>query len=552
MGRSVKIKKRLRSSNVRELRKPLRMWIVCSPGKDLKKARSEAIQLCEYLDTIQINKQPFIDVDINVDVSPETIKEKIKSYDIVHFVGHARYFHDNPENSGWTINEKIFQAKDIDRMAGGVPMPFMVFSNACQSAKTEAWHYDNKTHHKSYGLANSFMLSGVKHYIGTTCDIGDDMAYSFALSVYQSLMQGNSVGHSVKKARNILMAKSSPDVSWASYILYGDPTVKYIQTRGNSTSPPPPPPPPPQPQPQSPLSHMPNSKKNFISIGICIALFLCFMIIYFKDKPPKQLQIDPSVLKIFIDLEKEKEQTISQLLDKIGQNIDSYQEIEPQKVDEWTSKPFRLAIVIGDSLRSLMNYGLDEYLASVIESEIQNYPRIKLLDRMSLDDVLKELEIANSKLVNPANRLKPDLLPAKYLLKVKVQLTDNLIKVMLRLRKTITIELLHSSHIHLDTDQYLFDQKEVCTDELIDFIKKEYPIRGRITTITNKNIQANIGFQVGVKTNQIYKLIDKGTLLKSYTVTNQSSYFMIYKGNDELKEGDKIIYVENDTPFKKK
>ena len=80
-----------------------------------------------------------------------------------------------------------------------------------------------------YGMANAFLLSGVRHYIGTVWEVQDEPSAAFAVSFYKALLDGQSVGESLYRARRLTASRfGEQSLIWASYILYGDPTTRYM------------------------------------------------------------------------------------------------------------------------------------------------------------------------------------------------------------------------------------------------------------------------------------------------------------------------------------
>jgi tetratricopeptide (TPR) repeat protein len=78
-------------------------------------------------------------------------------------------------------------------------------------------------------MANAFLLSGVRHYIGTFWEILDEPGSQFAIEFYKQLFSGGSIGNAVLKARNALVDRYGEEtIIWASYVMYGDPTFNYI------------------------------------------------------------------------------------------------------------------------------------------------------------------------------------------------------------------------------------------------------------------------------------------------------------------------------------
>jgi len=168
-------------------------------------------------------------VDFQTAITPQKLKLCIRNYDIVHYAGHAEYNESSPSESGWLLHQGVLSAEDIVSMGNAnKPMPALVFANACQSGKT-LWENAEVGSRQVFSLANAFLLSGVKHYIGTSLDVLDKDSVHFSIAFYKSLLAGDSVAASVRQARISTYAKfSEGSAIWASYLLYGDPVTCYI------------------------------------------------------------------------------------------------------------------------------------------------------------------------------------------------------------------------------------------------------------------------------------------------------------------------------------
>ena len=86
-------------------------------------------------------------------------------------------------------------------MGGTGSLPALIFSNACQSARTEEWGISENVQNEIFGLANAFILAGVKHYIGTFWEVLDEPSRRFALEFYKHMLNGLSIGDAVRQAR---------------------------------------------------------------------------------------------------------------------------------------------------------------------------------------------------------------------------------------------------------------------------------------------------------------------------------------------------------------
>ncbi len=225
MGRLVRTRQAVLRSRTRSLGRPFKMLILVDPKGDLAGAYREGTELRDFMDRFK----DHVTVSFrSSDIAADFIRQKIRNFDLVHFAGHAEYHAENPADSGWRLSDGVFSAKDIMKLTGTAAMPALVFSNACQSARTEEWRIKEEFQGEIFGLANAFILSGVKHYIGTFWEILDEPSSRFALECYRHALSGTTVGEAVRRARlSLIKDYGEETIVWASYLLYGDPTFNY-------------------------------------------------------------------------------------------------------------------------------------------------------------------------------------------------------------------------------------------------------------------------------------------------------------------------------------
>jgi class 3 adenylate cyclase/CHAT domain-containing protein/tetratricopeptide (TPR) repeat protein len=227
MGRVVKTRQIFPSSHSRALAFPLKMLILADPTGDLKGAYKEGTQIRDYMD----QNRSFIHVSLRSDqVRADSIKGKLRNFDLIHFAGHADYHPQNADISGWRLSESSLTTADIVKMAATSTMPAMIFANACQSGRTEQWSLRESFENDIFGLANAFLLTGVKHYIGTFWEILDEQSSLFALEFYRNLFSDISIGKALHNARHAFIELYGLEsIVWASYVLYGDPSFDYME-----------------------------------------------------------------------------------------------------------------------------------------------------------------------------------------------------------------------------------------------------------------------------------------------------------------------------------
>lgn len=223
IGRGVRTKQRFYDVKYRSLSSPLRMLALCDPTGDLKSAYEEGIVIRNELD----KKKDKIKVDLKTtEIDVRYVKKNIRDYDILHFAGHAEYNLKNPSQSGWILLDGKFTPEDITELGLSASFPSLIFSNACQSGKTEEWKIEQGYEDKIYGLANAFLLAGVRHYIGTFWRVLDESCLLFSREFYKHIANGVSIGEALRLSRVKLIEKyGESSIIWSSYMLYGDPSI---------------------------------------------------------------------------------------------------------------------------------------------------------------------------------------------------------------------------------------------------------------------------------------------------------------------------------------
>jgi len=227
MGRLVRTPQRLYGTSPRRLALPLRMTVIADPRGDLPAAYREGCLIRDMLDP-QIRKVQTELLSHQVDTA--AVLERLKECDILHYAGHADHVSEDPATSGWLMRDGKVTATQVMGIQGGVSGPSLVFVNACLSGQTGEWTSPSQeSSQEIYGLANAFLLAGARHYVGTFWEIPDEPGSAFAMRFYRELASGTPVGGAVRAAREeIVRVYGESAVVWATYMLYGDPTVVYV------------------------------------------------------------------------------------------------------------------------------------------------------------------------------------------------------------------------------------------------------------------------------------------------------------------------------------
>jgi CHAT domain-containing protein len=157
-------------------------------------------------------------------------------YDIIHFSGHAEFDESKEEQGGALIlhgGQKLL-ASEIRKFVRGFPV---VFLNACHTGRTVNDRLDAAHQYLEFGpriarnLAEAFLIGnqkgGARALIGTLWRIADLSSRQFAEIFYDHLLGRETIGGALCRARQ--ETHNNKDATWASFILYGDPSLQPFQ-----------------------------------------------------------------------------------------------------------------------------------------------------------------------------------------------------------------------------------------------------------------------------------------------------------------------------------
>ena len=144
-------------------------------------------------------------------------------YNVIHFAGHS-IFNEETDEGGVVLFDGLVDLNNIKSSIEGAPV---VFLNACRSAADHS--VESKVGYVgSYmlGIASAFISGGALACIGTIWDVQDEDCAKFAEKFYNECFTGITIGEALMRAKRRQRAENPNNLSWAAYVLFGDPTVK--------------------------------------------------------------------------------------------------------------------------------------------------------------------------------------------------------------------------------------------------------------------------------------------------------------------------------------
>jgi class 3 adenylate cyclase/tetratricopeptide (TPR) repeat protein len=217
MGRVVSTAKQLAASKARETKGPLKVALIADPAGTRPEALREGTQLGTHLG----DRAEYQAVINDRKVTRHEFLAQFGTSDVVHVAGQADY-----RAPGFVLADGTITATDLARLPSGATVPRLVFFTAAEEPTPGRNAHDERA---VFGLATAMLTAGVKHVIGSLRAVPGATGFQFAHEVYRQLAAGHSLGIAVREARREAARRhGKTDLAWASYALYGDPTVRYV------------------------------------------------------------------------------------------------------------------------------------------------------------------------------------------------------------------------------------------------------------------------------------------------------------------------------------
>lgn len=208
--------------------KETRVLVVADPTGDLPAAAREGREVAKLL---RDKCGMLVEEHTSSNIGKKDFLLSLRDYSIVHYAGHASYNASNPDESCLHFADGEIQAFEISRFIAG-RSPSVVFLNACWSAEEQ--RNSEAFSPMMRGLGRTLLYSGVSTFVGYLVPVPDDSATRFAISFYEALVQGQTVGEGLRRARILCRDSRIPnDLTWSAAVLYGDPSIRVVEAGTN-------------------------------------------------------------------------------------------------------------------------------------------------------------------------------------------------------------------------------------------------------------------------------------------------------------------------------
>lgn len=138
---------------------------------------------------------------------------------LFHFACHGDFDVTRPDESALLLKGAAFLPSQIvGPMRQGVAKSRpLVFLNACHTGET------GFSLTGIGGWAARFVRAGASAFIGSLWEVNDELAAQFAITFYNELLAGHTLGDAFHSARAYIRKRDDANPTWLAYTLYADP-----------------------------------------------------------------------------------------------------------------------------------------------------------------------------------------------------------------------------------------------------------------------------------------------------------------------------------------
>lgn len=187
--------------------------VVSNPSGDLPSAAEEGRAVAGLL------KEGFRGTVRHLEgpVTKAAFLASLRGARVLHFAGHAQRG-TTSVRGGFRLADGIATPEEVAAAVGN-RAPALVFANSCH-ATGGAW---TESAQGVFGLASALLMRGSQHFVGPMWETPDSDALVFALRFYENALAGIPFGEAARLGRAALAQGSKSPLSFAGYVLYGEP-----------------------------------------------------------------------------------------------------------------------------------------------------------------------------------------------------------------------------------------------------------------------------------------------------------------------------------------
>jgi len=178
------------------------------------------------------------------------------------------------------------------------------------------------------------------------------------------------------------------------------------------------------------------------------------------------------------------------------------QAARPEFVDDWTSRPAVLSLAIGDLSGAKLRAGFKDLVVARLTQLLSAGGRVQPVEREIINQLMQELQLGSSDLVDQDTALRLGRLFAASLVGIgKMGLFDNKITVTLDLIETETSLKKIGVTVPFEKATGITEMAQTLADKITDEIVRHYPLKAKVTELKDEEASflVNIGSKQGLK-----------------------------------------------------
>ncbi len=243
--------------------------------------------------------------------------------------------------------------------------------------------------------------------------------------------------------------------------------------------------------------------------------------------------------KVLLSQDRDKQERIDHLIRELLKKMKTPPRALPG--DGWTSRPLTMWIMNFITQGYALQEGEDLLVANGITDKLLDGRRVQVIERTLLDKLLAELQLGTSQLTDSRTALSLGrILAARLLLSGQIVYAGPQTQVSLRLIETETGQVSAAMTETFGGTVPASVLSDRLSQILVDKLKKQYPLRGKILSINADEVRLNIGQRVGVAPGQRFKVTNTDTNLEVVSIEADRSLARPVKGDKMPQEGQRV------------
>jgi ATP-dependent Clp protease ATP-binding subunit ClpA len=205
----------------------LSVLFLVNPTGERPTAEEEVASLCtslpETITRIILYRQQANQLEMRIRMNAEALH-------VLHYSGPAPIITATGEPALALAGNSRLDTTALEQLLQGQPKRALVFflSHHTEGRTPTTSPIQQEREEQMEQLANNLMAAGASAVVAMRWSIPSQQARDFMTLFYQDLVDGLTIGEAVRRARLTQAEQLNGDISWATFLLYGDPTQRVV------------------------------------------------------------------------------------------------------------------------------------------------------------------------------------------------------------------------------------------------------------------------------------------------------------------------------------